>query len=204
MKRKKGVLLFVTSWLPGCGQMYQGYMKRGMSLMLGCCTLFVVAMMLRLDMLMIFMLPIWLYAFFDSYNLHNLREQDLAPADDWLFGLSAMDRQKLSALCRGRHSLIGWGLVLAGLYTLFETVVTRLMRTFYQQTDLWWVYDAVVNYLPRLAITIGIIALGIWFIRGPKVPKQEEIPPFTPPAEDPASAAAETPATEQEDDHGQS
>ncbi len=34
MTPKHGLLLFITSCLSGCGQMYQGYMKRGLSLLL--------------------------------------------------------------------------------------------------------------------------------------------------------------------------
>ena len=34
MNVKRGFLLFVTSCLSGCGQMYQGYLKRGISLLL--------------------------------------------------------------------------------------------------------------------------------------------------------------------------
>ena len=38
--------------------------------------------------------------------------------------------------------------------------------------------------MPRLAVTIGIIALGVWFIRGPKAPPADDIPAFTPPPAD--------------------
>ena len=34
MREKHGLMLFITSCLSGCGQMYQGYMKRGLSLLL--------------------------------------------------------------------------------------------------------------------------------------------------------------------------
>ena len=34
MTPKNGFLLFIASCLSGCGQMYQGYMKRGVSLLL--------------------------------------------------------------------------------------------------------------------------------------------------------------------------
>ena len=64
--------------------------------------------------------------------------------------------------------------------------------------------------IPRLVVTILIIALGVWFIRGPKKAKAEDIPPFTPPAPEPAPAEpvetvkAETAeqAPEQEAPHG--
>ena len=35
MNRKHGFLLFLCTLFPGCGQMYQGYMKRGISLTFG-------------------------------------------------------------------------------------------------------------------------------------------------------------------------
>ena len=34
MTHRNGFLLFISSCLSGCGQMYQGYMKRGLSLLL--------------------------------------------------------------------------------------------------------------------------------------------------------------------------
>ena len=33
MRRKHGLLLFIASCIPGCGEMYQGYMKRGISIL---------------------------------------------------------------------------------------------------------------------------------------------------------------------------
>ena len=46
MKRKSGFLTFCLAFCPGAGQMYQGYMKRGLSLMLMCCVIGVLAMLL--------------------------------------------------------------------------------------------------------------------------------------------------------------
>ena len=40
---------------------------------------------------------------------------------------------------------------------------------------------AIVELDPPQYRTIGIIALGIWFIRGPKAPPAGDIPAFTPP-----------------------
>ena len=37
MKRKHGILLFLASCIPGCGEMYQGYMKRGVSILTAFC-----------------------------------------------------------------------------------------------------------------------------------------------------------------------
>ena len=69
MKKKNGFLTLVFACFPGAGQMYQGYMKRGISLTLACCTLFSLTMYLYLTYLLIFLIPLWLFSFFDSYNL---------------------------------------------------------------------------------------------------------------------------------------
>lgn len=198
MKRKHGLFLFIASCVPGCGQMYQGYMKRGLSLMLACCALISFSICLYLDFLLVFLVPLWLYAFFDSYNLRSFIEQDAPLADEYLFGLDSVDAERLSTLFRKRNSLLGWVLVLLGVYILFDTFVGRLMQRLCEYLGDWWLYDIVMRDLPRILVTIGIIALGVWFIRGPKRAPAEEIPIFTPPAED---SAQEAPA--EEDSHGE-
>ena len=184
MKRKHGILFFISSCVPGCGQMHQGYMKRGMSLMMTLCVIFVLSMFLALDYLLIFFIPLWLFSFFDSYNIRTQLDLGTAPADEYLFGLSSLDSDRLAALCRRRHSFVGWGLVVLGIYILFDTFVGRLMQIVCEWMGNWWLYDIVMRDLPRMVVTIFIIALGIWFIRGPKAAPADEIPAFTPPAEE--------------------
>ena len=43
-----------------------------------------------------------------------------------------------------------------------------------------WLYDLLVWDAPRILGTLLTIALGLWFIRGPKKRAPEEIPAFTP------------------------
>ena len=135
---------------------------------------------------------VWLYSFFDSYNLRSLQSAGAVPADAFLFGLNEMDSEKLSELCRKRHSIIGWTLVLLGVYALFETFVGRVMSVVSDYFEMYWLYDIVMHDLPRMAVTAGVILLGLWFIRGPKSKPADDIPAFTPPA----------PATEEEAPHG--
>ena len=210
MKRKHGFLLFLTSCIPGCGEMYQGYMKRGMSILTIFCGIFALAVLLEIGALAVLMLPVWLFSFFDSYNLRAQTEADATPADAYLFCLSDMDSRRMNDLLRKRHSLVGWGLVLLGVYVLFETVAGHLANIICEYLGEWWLYEIVMRDLPRLAVTVGIIALGVWFIRGPKKAQVEDIPAFTPPEaetaqEEPTEGDAQkVEATEntQEDSHG--
>lgn len=205
MKRKHGLLLFIAACIPGCGEMYQGYMKRGISILTAFCAVFALAVFLEIGALSVLMIPLWLFSFFDSYNLRGQTDtQAEANPDAYLFGLSDMDSQRMSNLLQKRHSLVGWVLVVLGVYILFDTFVGRLMQLLCEWMGQWWLYDVVMRDVPRMVVTIFIIALGVWFIRGPKKAKVEEIPAFTPPAEpvEDDTGEAEAAESEQEDGHG--
>ena len=205
MKRKHGLLLFIAACIPGCGEMYQGYMKRGISILTAFCAVFALAVFLEIGALSVLMIPLWLFSFFDSYNLRGQTDaQAEANPDAYLFGLSDMDSQRMSNLLQKRHSLVGWVLVVLGVYILFDTFVGRLMQLLCEWMGQWWLYDVVMRDMPRMVVTIFIIALGVWFIRGPKKAKAEEIPAFTPPAEpvEDDTGEAEAAESEQEDGHG--
>lgn len=49
MKRKHGFLLFIAACIPGCGEMYQGYMKRGISILTAFCAVFALAVFLEIS-----------------------------------------------------------------------------------------------------------------------------------------------------------
>ncbi len=192
MKRKHGLFLFLASCIPGCGEMHQGYMKRGASILTAFCAIFALAMFLEVGALAALMLPLWLFSFFDSYNLRAQTDEEAAANPDaYLFGLSDLDSQKLGDLCRKRHSLIGWVLVALGVYLLYDRLIRQVLgNLLWHFGALNWLYDLLVYDVPRLIVTLGIIALGLWFIRGPKQAEAEEIPTFTPPAEQPSGEEA--------------
>lgn len=213
--RKNRILLFICACIPGCGQMYQGYMKRGVSMTAAVCLDIGAASFLNFGELAIVLPVLWLYAFFDTWNLRTRLDSGTAQPDGYLFGLSGADAEKLARLARGRHSLVGWCLVVLGLYALLQSCAGALLRF----SDFGWVYYFIRDDLPRMAATVGVIALGVWFIRGPKtVPPEEGYQPYTPPrndagraepvtafpAEDGAASDAgpEDAAAEQEDGHG--
>lgn len=118
MTPKHGLLFFITSCLSGCGQMYQGYMKRGLSLLLFFVILAVSGFLGRRRW------PSscrWCGCTRFSTATISVRRSppEHSPADDFLFGLSDLDSQRMAKLLRSRHSLIGWALILvaAGCFT---------------------------------------------------------------------------------------
>ena len=181
MRLIRGLLHFTFACIPGCGQMSQGYMKRGLSQSILFWGAVALTVFLQMETLMILLLPLWMYCFFDSYNLRRCLREGYGPEDVYLFGLSDMDSRRLTELLNKRHSLIGWVLVLMGVYSLYQLTARRFfsfLRDLFPWMD--WLYDLLVWDMPRILGTVLIVALGIWFIKGPKAPK-EDGPSYTPP-----------------------
>ena len=201
MRLIRGLLHFTFACIPGCGQMSQGYMKRGLSQSILFWGAVALTVFLQMETLMILLLPLWMYCFFDSYNLRRCLREGYGPEDVYLFGLSDMDSRRLTELLNKRHSLIGWVLVLMGVYSLYQLTARRFfsfLRDLFPWMD--WLYDLLVWDMPRILGTILIIALGLWFIRGPKLPVEDEEEPFTPPPSDnPPPKMEPSPWTEAEE-----
>ena len=80
---------------------------------------------------------------------------------------------------------------------LYDMLMGQLSNLFFG----WfgeWLYSLLRYGLPRVVITVLVILLGLWFIRGPKAkaPIDDDIPPFTPPAAGPAPSAGADPMEE--------
>ena len=199
-KALRGLWHLLWACVPGCGQMCQGYMKRGISQTIIATALLFVAVFLEMGVLAVLIAPLWLYSFFDSFNLRRQIREGMAPEDEFMFGMSEMDSRKLSRILSRRGSLIGWMLVVVGLYNVYQIFARRVLGTLRDYLPFFdWLYGLLVWDMPRILGTVLIIALGLWFIKGPKVPKEDE-PVYTPPrgpAEPPKRNA--TPWTEAEE-----
>lgn len=180
MKHRSGFLLFINACIPGCGQMYQGYMKRGLSIMIGFCILIAIGSFLYIGELMLFLPVLWLYAFFDTYNLRaHLNSEETLP-DEGIFGFTSVDAAQFGELFSKRRSFVGWILVISGIYALYTSFLRSTLSDLLDEAGLHQLY-LFLNYdLPRMVGISAIILLGIWFIRGPKQSKSDTYTSFTP------------------------
>nr|WP_325180754.1 hypothetical protein [uncultured Oscillibacter sp.] len=188
--------------VPGCGQMCQGYMKRGISQTIIVTALLFIAVFLEMGVLAVLIAPLWLYSFFDSFNLRRQIRDGLAPEDEFLFGMSELDSRKLTQILSRRGSLIGWVLMAVGLYNLYRIFAQNILGGLADMFPwLNWLYHLLVWDAPRILGTVFVIALGLWFIKGPKAPKGggfDEEPSYTPPKAEPPKMKS-TPWTEAEE-----
>ena len=102
--KKNAFLTFIFACIPGAGQMYYGYMKRGLSMITFFC-LFIMAGTL-VDVLVVGSVIVWMYSFFDTYDL--IRHMAAGePKEDSLLVLG--NYEEIKKLLPQHNRLIGWG-----------------------------------------------------------------------------------------------
>ena len=167
--RINGFFLFCCACVPGAGQMYLGYMKRGLCLISLFCLNLMFCMML--PFLGVFMPVIWMYAFFDRFNLRRQLRTGNFPMDDYLF--HPEQDQTLARLLHARHRLAGWVLVAIGAYALYENFFSYMLWDLLDALPQLMFLRGLMNNLPSVVVAVVLILVGLHLVRG----KKEPLPP---------------------------
>ena len=172
---KNGVMTLLFAFIPGAGQMYQGYMKRGLSLISVCCAGFLLGLMF--PPLLVLPMIVWMYSFFDTLNLRAQLAVNKAPEDDYLFHLDVGNPQ-LAKLGRQSHKLLGWGLILLGVMLFYEEFIMNTVGSWLwrlaEYSSLCYALYRALDRLPEVMVCIALVVCGGWLVRGPRKPDQEK------------------------------
>lgn len=170
---KNGFLTFCCAFVPGAGQMYQGYMKRGLSLITMFC-LFVVIGVSTLQVLTIGCAIVWMYSFFDTFNLRAQISMGTAPEDDYLVHFDPQDK-RLARMMMESHKLVGWCLIATGALIAYEQIIMNtlgdILWRWGQKAPVWRAIYLVMDQLPEVVLCVVLILCGIWLVRGPRAKK---------------------------------
>lgn len=166
--RKNILLTLGFATIPGCGQMYQGYMKRGISLMFWFGGIIALSALLHIEVLCILLPIIWAYSFFDALNLRSLTpEQHMAMGDFYLPSSDWQQHFKDSKWAQDKNlgKYAGWGLMLFGgliVYGTFWNAVSAFVWSF-SPTLASWMYK-----IPSLTLAVACIFFGIFVVQKAK------------------------------------
>ena len=166
---KNGILTFLFAFCPGAGQMYQGYMKRGLSLITMFCVAFGAGTLL--EVLYVAMPIVWMYSFFDTFNLRAQIGAGTAPQDDYLVHINWHD-QRMEQFMLDSHKLLGWGLIALGGLVAYENVIMRVFGDvtwrWGQNNPVFRAFYLMLDELPQIVTCVALIVCGLWLVRGPK------------------------------------
>lgn len=164
-KKKNGFFNFCFSFIPGVTEMYSGFMKNGLSLML----LFLFSICISVifsgvDIFWIFPILAWFYAFFHARNLAS-SPAEMFPVlnDGWIWEefISEENNTKMTLSFKKWFSVT---LIVMGAFVLWnnlqDSIVSLIPESYWDQ-----IYP-LIDRCPQVLISILIIVLGIVMIAG--------------------------------------
>ena len=165
-RKKRGFWTFCFSLIPGAGEMYLGFMKRGLSMMCLFLGWFAFCGATGFNIGMCLLPVMWFYSFFQVHNLVSLPDEEFyQQEDDYIFlhmdKIVGVDKWE-----RGKVKFIAAALIFIGGYTIVHT----LWNSFWGILP-GWLYDelyVVRDSVPRIVISLILIAFGVYLIRGKK------------------------------------
>lgn len=165
--KKNSFLAFLFSLLPGAGEMYMGFMKRGSSTMGLFFLCFSFSAWLNIGPLLYLAPILWFYSFFTVHNIRSLPEDEFYNLEDeYVFHLDDLFTSKNKLILHKYRSIIGVGLVLLGISIVWKNLFFLLFS--WLPNDLFNYFLQLNNRLPQLIIAIAIVAYGYSLIRQKK------------------------------------
>lgn len=168
-RQKNKVLTFFFSLIPGAGQMYLGFMKRGLSLILYVVAIACVTMILSMPELTILIPPVWMYAFFDAINLNGSDEENFSRINDEYITFDLLPGLKnLPSFTYETKKIWGKGLIFTGIAFLCYNILTFVGEiAFFANLEIvGYLINDVLNYSPRLVVGCVLIIMGKSLIAG--------------------------------------
>lgn len=170
-KKKNRFLTFIFSCMPGAGEMYMGFMNRGVSMMLLFVLTIVVSVWLEQAALMAVCIVEWFYSFFYVNHLASLSDMEFAMVEDKsIFAVQGFQMPEADGFVNKYSKGIACALIFLGgcfLWNTFARILSRILPG--QFNFIARAMRVVGDYLPSIAIGFAIIYLGVKMIEGKKV-----------------------------------
>lgn len=171
-KQKHGFWVFIFSLIPGAGEMYMGFKKQGLSIMLLFWGSIALASITGLGWLAMFLPVIWFYSFFNVHNLKSLSEEEFYSVEDNYILHMDQFSGDMGKFLQKHQSAAAWVLILLGICILWSRF-TSLLYFIVPNNMADYVYN-ICNSLPQIVIAAGIIAAGIYLLTQQKKKLKQE------------------------------
>ena len=173
--KKNAFLTFIFACIPGAGQMYYGYMKRGTSLLVYFCLFIMLGAII--SPLVVGVAVVYMFSFFDTYDL--IRHMAAGePKEDSLLVLG--NYEEIKKLLPQHNKLIGWGLVGIGVWALYDTFISNWLYTLLcNLVGNGYAYD-IITGIPNVVIAALLIFAGLKLLGLHPETKHsdDELPPY--------------------------
>ncbi len=166
-KRKSKALTFIFSFLPGAAEMYMGFMKNGLTLMMLFFLAFApIVFFSALDVLSVIGVILWFYGFFHARNYASMTDEEFYSMEDKYIWEEFGDFKKVNVQANTLKKWVAAILIIVGVAQLWNYVYELVVRLI---PESYWDYAyPFVEDLPQVAIAILFVVIGIRMILGKK------------------------------------
>lgn len=173
MKGKKSRFwTFWLSFMPGCAEMYMGFMKMGLSLMVAFWGIIALATVLEMGPIVFMALIVWFYGFFHARNMAHMNDNEFEKMEDeYLYHIENFGVIGIK-LTKNYRRLTAAVLILFGGMLLVRNILYMLSAIIPE--EIYRMLNRFYSYLPQTLIGIVIIAIGVHMIKGRKQELLEE------------------------------
>lgn len=166
-KQKHGFLLFLSSLIPGAGELYMGFRKQGISIMAVFWGIIALASSnFGFGWLIMFAPILWFYSFFNVHNLKSLSEEEFyAMEDTYILHIGEFLGDAGNMLTKYRK-LTAVAMILIGfsvLWSFLTDIIYWLLPN-----PLAYGLSMTIGRIPQVVIAIALIVAGIYIITDKK------------------------------------
>lgn len=174
--RKSKLLTFLFAFIPGCGEMYLGMMRKGVFLMVLFWGVNALSLFFQMGVLLCLQPVIWFYSFFETFNIRYLAPEVIRENDLLFFQklTGSFSAGELPQLLGRRHLWAGAALILFGGWVLFRNFLIPALEALFPTLSESWYFQYFLNQIPSAAVAVAVVLLGVHLVRGKRKPKEEE------------------------------
>lgn len=169
-RRKNGFWTFVFSFVPGCAEMYMGFMKMGLSLMVAFFGVCALSQWAGSSVLVFAACVVWFYGFFHARNLASMDDAQLQQMEDAYLFHMPQDWEKKPMQDKYRKWLAIL-LIFFGSVILYKNIIYFISDVLGDAFP-YELYRALVyvvgDRVPQIAAAVVIIVIGVKLVSGKK------------------------------------
>lgn len=171
-KQKRGFWLFLFSLIPGAGEMYMGFRKQGISIMLLFWGIIAVSAGTGFGWIIMFLPILWFYSFFNVHNLKSLSEEEFYSLEDnYVLHLDQLIGDA-DILISKHRTIVAALLIFFGVSILWNNFTDFVY--WFLPAPFANLINSISYRLPQLIIAVAIIAAGCYILSHKKARLENE------------------------------
>ena len=164
-KKRNRFWTFIFSFVPGCAEMYWGFMQAGLSLLLYFAGVIFLAWLFDSVEVVLLDAVIYIYAFFHARNMAHMTEEEVCAMEDGVVNLFAGFNLHSRAI--PKKQVAKWGGLVMIAYGVYELLLL-LYRSMPFPDWLNYYFRNFLHSFPQGAVAVLLIVLGVKLISGKK------------------------------------